>query len=210
MNCIIFYIGFAIAILAVIFALILLIKTGMIKRTKLFGFTPGINAESIRNIAEIIDSIKKGETKEIPFEIEQFAKYYTQILYQMEVSFWFSMIFSLIGLSVLILTLFSSPDITLRTTVISFGSTAIIGVISILFFTRSTAAQREMEKFLDRLRKDRQQAEARKLADTINNSLLKDITKVQLALAYIEAKGEKGSLNEAITEITKSAATKVS
>ena len=60
-----------------------------------------------------------------------------------------------------------------------------------------------MEQFFNKLRKDRQQAEARKMIETIENSLLKDVIKIQLALAYSEINNDTSSINEAIKDTIK-------
>ena len=81
------YIAVILGVLGGLSALYALIKTGIVRRVRFFNFEIETNIESQKNISAIIDSIKKDSNQDIPFEIEQLAKYYTQILYQTKVSF---------------------------------------------------------------------------------------------------------------------------
>jgi len=60
-----------------------------------------------------------------------------------------------------------------------------------------------MGTFFSKLRKDRQQGISRKLVESIEDSILKDTLKIQLALYYSGIQNDTSSINEAIQSAIK-------
>lgn len=58
--------------------------------------------------------------------------------------------------------------------------------VAALFFVQSKSAQASMGDFFDKLRRDRQQVESRKLCEIISDAKAKDALRIQLALHYAE------------------------
>lgn len=58
--------------------------------------------------------------------------------------------------------------------------------IAILFFIQSENAQKSIGKFFDKLRRDRQQLESRKLCEKIENRIVRDALLIKLSLHYAE------------------------
>jgi hypothetical protein len=108
------------------------------------------------------------------------------------------LIFALFGFSILLILSFINLKMNPDKVIISIISTVIIEVISVLFFIRSNKAQKEMGKFLSKLRKDKQQGVTKKLVESIENPVLKDTLKIQLALYYSGIQNDTSSINESI------------
>jgi len=197
------YIGISLGVIGAIGALFWLIKTATSKKVKLFNLEIERNLIAEENYSEIINSIKKEDSKNTTIEIEQLAKYYTLISQQTKISFWFGLIFAIFGFSILLIVTFSNSEMNPGKTIVSFLSTAIIEGVAILFFSRSNKAQKEMEKFFNKLRKDKQQSITRKLVESIEDSMLKDTVKIQLALYYSGLQNDTSSINEAIQSAIK-------
>ena len=121
---------------------------------------------------------------DVPFETEQAAQYYAQILAQSKVSFWFSLTFASLGFVVIIVAGFLAAKGEGTATVAQFTSGAIIEAVSSLFFIQSRRAQESMGAFFEKLRLDRQQLEARRLCDAIARDDVRDALRLQLALFY--------------------------
>jgi uncharacterized membrane protein len=186
------------AILAVVVGLYQLIKTTAKFKLKFGNISIESDKTQKQNYDEIISSFRLAKGNELPFEIEQLAKYYTQILYQNKVSFWFSIVFAAIGFLIIILLIFTNAEIISDKGIVTMVSSIIIEAVSALFYTRSNKAQKEMQEFFNKLRKDRQYGEARKLIESLTNPMIKDIAKVQLALKYSEIENNTETLNEII------------
>ena len=196
-------IGISLGVLGAIGALFWLIKTATSKKVKLFNLEIERDLTAEENYSEIINSIKKEDSNATSPGIEQLAKYYTQISQQTNISFWFGLIFAIFGFSILLIVTFSNTEMNPNKTLVSFLSTAIIEGVAILFFSRSNKAQKEMEKFFNKLRKDKQQGISRKLVESIEDSILKDTLKIQLALYYSGIQNDTSSINEAIQNAIK-------
>ena len=56
----------------------------------------------------------------------------------------------------------------------------VMDAVSALFFVQSKNAQKSMGDFFDKLRRDRQQLESRKLCESISDQTAKDAIKMQL------------------------------
>ncbi|GAA5022045.1 hypothetical protein GCM10011506_01680 [Marivirga lumbricoides] len=187
-------------IVAVLFSALGLIRFGQVRKFKFGNFVIEGDGTTKRDYDDLIKSLRSDSKNDLPFEIEQLAKYYTQILYQTKVSFWFSIIFASLGFSIIVFVIFANQDLASAQSIASFISSAVIEAVSALFFTRSNKAQKEMEEFFNKLRTDRKQAEARRMTDNIEHPLLKDVMKIQLALHYSDIATDSNSVNEAIAK----------
>ena len=201
---IISYIGISLGVIGAIGALFWLIKTATSKKVKLFNLEIERNLVDEENYSEIIDSIKKEGSKNTKPGVEQLSKYYIQISEQTKISFWFGIIFASFGFSILLIIMFSNTYSTSKITILLI-STVIIEGVSVLFFSRSNKARKEMGTFFSKLRKDRQQGISRKLVESIEDSILKDTLKIQLALYYSGIQNDTSSINEAIQSAIKKA-----
>jgi len=131
----------------------------------------------------IIDEQQKESTvEEIPFEAQKLNDYYSQVLTQSKVSFWFSLLFASIGFAVIIIAAFSINNGYSNLFAIISGS--IIEAVSSLFFVLSKQAQKSMNDFFEKLRLDRKHADSRQMCEEIKDEKIRDAIKVQLILHY--------------------------
>ncbi len=119
-----------------------------------------------------------------PFETEALARYYNQALNRANISFWFSLTFASIGFGVIIFAFISYSSGDLKGAVLKVVSGAVIDAVSALFFTQSTASQRSMADFFEKLRLDRLNAEAREMISEIEKVEMRDQLRAQLILKY--------------------------
>jgi len=177
-------------------AIISIVMTVSIAITRIF---PNIN---YTNLITKINSIKneteqgifacesvagwKGKDKtSLSFENLHLSSYYTQTLAQSKISFWFSLIFASLGFTLIIVAVVLHSISSLDKTIITIVSGVIIDAISALFFVQSNNAQKAVGVFFEKLRKDKQIYDAKKLADTIDNHELKDRLKAELSLQLL-------------------------
>ncbi|RYY22985.1 MAG: hypothetical protein EOP62_21675 [Sphingomonadales bacterium] len=118
------------------------------------------------------------------FEVTALANYYNQALSAAKISFWFSLGFASIGFGVIIFAFVSHSAADMAGTVLKVVSGTIIDAVAGLFFVQSTAAQKSMSEFFDKLRLDRLNVEARDLIAQIENSERRDQLRAQLVLKY--------------------------
>jgi hypothetical protein len=119
---------------------------------------------------------------EVPFESQQLAKYYSQVLGQSRVSFWFSLIFASLGFAVIIAAALMYSDKSMGSSVASFVAGVIVDAVAALFFVQSRESQKAMAEFFDKLRADRERLESRRMTEIISNPFVKDALRVQLVL----------------------------
>jgi hypothetical protein len=175
-----------ITIIAFLVALVTLIsafKSGALTRVKFGSMEVSASAKERSDAKVLINSIVHNK-QEIPFETEQLANYYAQVLAQSKTSFWFSLVFAAIGFFVIVFAVFSNSNENFSSTAIQFTAGAVIDAVAGLFFVQSKNAQKSMGEFFDKLRTDRMQAESRTLCDSIDDKKAQDALKVQLALYY--------------------------
>lgn len=118
----------------------------------------------------------------ISFEAMKLSEYYSQVLSQSRISFWFSLIFASIGFLVILLGALTFVDSKLSSSVITMISGLIIDSVSALFFVQSKSAQKSMSDFFEKLRLDRGISDSKEICETISDSSTKDAIKVRLAL----------------------------
>jgi hypothetical protein len=171
-------------IVGVFYTLIAAFKSGVLRKFGL-GSAAASSREKEEATAFIQAVIKPGQ-EALPFETEQLAQYYAQVLAQSKTSFWFSLVFASVGFLVIIIAGFKYTSSTSGATIVQLISGVIMDAVAALFFVQSKSAQASMSEFFDKLRKDRQQVESRKLCESISDPLVKDALKIQLALRYAE------------------------
>lgn len=137
--------------------------------------------------------------KEVPFEIEQLANYYSQILSQSKISFWFSLIFASLGFATIVTAAFLYTSTNGTATIAQFIAGLIMDTVAGLFFVQSRNAQKSMGEFFDKLRSDRLHMESRSLSESIESSQARDALRLHLALHYAGV-GESNGIAKHITE----------
>lgn len=118
----------------------------------------------------------------ISFEAIKLSEYYSQVLSQSKISFWFSLIFASIGFTVILLGAFTFVQNNIGSSVVTMISGVIIDSISALFFVQSKSAQKSMSEFFEKLRLDRGISDSKEICETISDPATKDAIKVRLAL----------------------------
>jgi|GEM_PF-3069450 hypothetical protein len=134
-------------------------------------------------------------------------EYHAQGLAQSKISFWFSLVFSAIGFSVIIFAigLFLRQDTftneplvsTLQKPTYTLIAGTIIEAVAALFFVQSNRARQLMTEFFDRLRIDRKVDEALRLAAEIEDIATSSSLKAMLALSFADVQ----SANDALCRI---------
>ena len=98
-----------ISVLGVVIALASVIaafRAGVLRSIKLGSLEIKGNEKDVQEAREIIRTVTAPDsTKKVPFETEQLANYYAQVLAQSKTSFWFSLIFASIGFLIIALLL---------------------------------------------------------------------------------------------------------
>ncbi|KVL20568.1 hypothetical protein WJ45_27300 [Burkholderia ubonensis] len=174
--------------IAAIFSIITVIgafRSGVLTKIRLGSFEIAADTDSKEraNIEGAIVSSVTGRD-EIPFEVEQLTNYYTQVLSQSKVAFWFSLVFASLGFVAIMVAAFFYGSTTSGSTVAQFIAGTIMEAVASLFFVQSKNAQKSMGEFFDKLRSDRLHLESRKMCDAIQNPQTQDALKLNLALHY--------------------------
>jgi TRADD-N domain-containing protein len=178
------------------------IRSGVLRRLRLgFGsFEFVVSAPERAQARALIESVTHPDREAVPFETEQLAQYYSQVLAQSKTSFWFSLIFASLGFAVIVIAGFMYSSATLGATVAQFFAGVIMDAVSALFFVQSKNAQAAMAEFFDKLRRDRQAFEARKLCESLEDPIARDALRIELALNYAgiadSSKVSKSILND--------------
>lgn len=129
---------------------------------------------------------ESAEEEEAPFETEQLASYYSQVLTQSKISFWFSLVFASIGFLIIVLAAFLYSKMDTGSAIARFIAGGVIDAIAALFFVQSNRAHASMADFFEKLRRDRHHFEARKLCESIESASARDALRIRLALHYAE------------------------
>lgn len=174
-----------IAVLVAGYAMVTAIRSGLLTK---FRIGP---LEFRRETAEaraLIRKVAAPDREPLPFETEELAKYYGSVLAQSKTSFWFSLMFASLGFMVIIVAVFvytrgTAPS---GTSYLQLLAGVIIDATGGLFFVQSQRAQAAMANFFDKLRRDRLQAESRKLCDGVEDVKAKDALRILLCLHYAE------------------------
>ena len=175
----------AIAFLGVVVSILGALKAGVLTRFKFGAFELEAGLEDRRAVKEIIESAATSSEK-VPFETEQLANYYSQVLAQSKVSFWFSLVFASIGFFIIVIAAFVHSQSDVGSTIARFIAGGVVDAIAVLFFVQSKQAQQSMGDFFDKLRRDRNHVEARKLCEALGTQEARDALRIRLALHYAE------------------------
>jgi len=187
-----------VSVLVAVASLVGAMRAGVLKRLRLGSIQIEVTQQERERARELVRTVVTG-AESVPFETEQLALYYGQILAQSKVSFWFSLVFASLGFVVLVAAVFMYSSDSVGTTVAQFVAGTIMDAVAALFFVQSRSAQTAMGEFFDKLRKDRNHLESRKLCESIEDSKTKDALKVQLALHYAEVENSPGVAATLIT-----------
>lgn len=177
---------FAIVGGSVVAALIIILaafRSGTITEIR-FGNLFRASSKARKESEQLFRSLKASSDQELPFETEQLARYYGEVLTQSKISFWFSLFFAVIGFLVIIVAAFMFSSRADATAWIQMLAGTIIDAVAALFFVQSRRAQKSMADFFDKLRLDRQHTDSKTMCDTIENPTAKDVLKIQLSLYY--------------------------
>jgi hypothetical protein len=179
------WVAASVAAATAIFALSSALRSGLLRRIRLGAFEIEASPREKQEAIALIEAVA-GPRVDVPFETEQLAQYYSQVLAQSKISFWFSLIFASLGFVVIIIASFMYSTATAGATVAQIVAGVIMDAVSALFFVQSKNAQAAMGEFFDKLRRDRQQAESRKLCESVADPQAKDALRIHLALHYAE------------------------
>lgn len=178
-----------IATLGVIAALVTVIaafRSGVLRSIEFGSLKIQASEREIQQAKEIISSVTAPGAEKVPFETEQLANYYAQVLAQSKTSFWFSLVFASIGFLIIVLAAFMHADAESGSTIARFIAGGVVDAVAALFFVQSKRAQESMADFFDKLRRDRNHVEARNLCENLETKEAKDALRLRLALHYAE------------------------
>ena len=162
------------------------LKSGVLTRLRLGAFEIEASPRERKEAAALIEAVARPESESVPFETEQLAQYYSQVLAQSKISFWFSLIFASLGFLVIVVAGFTYSSTANGATIAQFIAGIVMDAVAALFFVQSKNAQASMGDFFDKLRRDRQQVESRKLCEIVGDVRARDALRIQLALHYAE------------------------
>jgi hypothetical protein len=186
------YSDFAIAIMGLVTVIISIMgafRSGALRQLRLGSFElrgRGAPVADQQLEQKLISSITTSEGESIPFEAQQLAGYYAQVLAQSRISFWFSLVFASIGFSIIVLAAFTHSAADPGSTIARFIAGGVVDAVAALFFVQSKRAQQSMADFFDKLRRDRNHFEARKLCESLDTRQARDALRVRLSLHYAE------------------------
>ncbi len=173
------------SVIVAIFAIIGAMRSGVLKRLRFGSIEIEANPQEQEQIRALVRSVSN-DSVSVPFETEQLALYYGQILSQSKISFWFSLVFASLGFVILVIAVFLYSTNSVGTTVAQFIAGTIMDAVAALFFVQSRNAQKSMGEFFDKLRRDRNHLESRQLCKNIEDKLARDALRIQLSLHYAE------------------------
>jgi 20S proteasome alpha/beta subunit len=185
---------YAITGIAVVFSVFTLVgafRSGALTKIKMGNLEIASNNVENQNIRSAIENSVSGKD-DIPYEVEQLTNYYSQILSQSKVSFWFSLVFASLGFVVIVLAAFLYSADASGTTVVQFIAGLVMEAVSSLFFVQSKNSQKSMGEFFDKLRSDRLHLESRKMCDDIQSVQVQDALKLHLSLHYAGVGNSEG------------------
>ena len=108
--------------------------------------------------------------------------YHSQTIKQAAVLFWFSLIMVFLGFTLIAYTLIASPNMTADwQPAFKLSLSVIIELVAGVLFRESARVRQRATEFYDRLRVDLNQTNAANLVESIDDSLMRDLIKVELA-----------------------------
>ncbi|WP_411132284.1 hypothetical protein AAFX34_15765 [Vibrio vulnificus] len=166
-----------------VFSIIGAFESGALTKVRLGQFEIAADDSDKQRIRTSIEQSVSGKS-EVPFEVEQLTNYYSQVLSQSKIAFWFSLVFASLGFVAIVLAAFLYTSESSGTTIAQFVAGTIMEAVASLFFVQSKNSQKSMGDFFDKLRNDRLHHESRKLCDDIQDKNAQDALKLHLALHY--------------------------
>ncbi len=173
-------------------------RAGVLKKVRFGSLEIVASPQEREQVRELVRSVSD-PAGTLPFETEQLALYYGQVLSQSKISFWFSLIFASLGFLMLVGAIFMYSSDAVGTTVAQFVAGTIMDAVAALFFVQSRNAQTSMGEFFDKLRRDRNHLESRKLCNDVEDPRGRDALRIQLALHYAEVPEASGVASSIIS-----------
>lgn len=180
---------FMAAIASILVALAIIIaamKAGILRRVRFGRFEFEASEKERQQAKALVAAVIAPDREPVPFETEQLAQYYAQVLAQSKISFWFSLLFASLGFAVIVIAGFRYSSASGGAAIAQFIAGIIMDAVAALFFVQSKNAQTAMGEFFDKLRRDRQQAESRRLCENVASPAARDALRVQLSLHYAD------------------------
>jgi hypothetical protein len=175
-----------ITVILAVLAIIGAMRAGVLTRLRLGNLLEIQATPQARELAKKFSEAAIGGREGVPFETEQLALYYGQTLAQSKISFWFSLIFASLGFVVIIVAVFLYTGASAGATAAQFAAGVIMDSVAALFFVQSRNAQKSMGEFFDKLRRDRQELESRKLCESLESATARDALRIELSLHYAQ------------------------
>lgn len=169
-----------ITVLAVILSIIIAWKKGLLVEKKGGKDTDARRPTVIRGDANVIQ-ISPSEMQRMAYDPNKFDEYHQQSINQSRISFWFSLIFAMIGFLIIATSIFTYSD---KSGYLGIVAGTIIDAVSALFFVQSNKARQLMSDFFDKLRQDRKLEESLKLCESIDDVFLRNAVKVKLSIYF--------------------------
>ena len=192
---------FASAIAAMLVALSIIVagmSSCILKRIRLGAFEIEASERERLQAKALVATVAAPNREPVPFETEQLAQYYAQVLAQSKVTFWFSL-FASLGFAVIVLAGYRYTNASGGAALAQFFAGMIMDAVAALFFVQSRNAQTAMGDFFDKLRKDRLQVESRRLCESIASVPARDALRVQLCLHYADVENREQVAGTIIT-----------
>jgi hypothetical protein len=174
------------SILVALAIIVVAMRSGFLSRVRFGAFEIVASPKEQAQAAALVAAVTTPDKEPVPFETEQLAQYYAQVLAQSKVSFWFSLFFASLGFGVIVIAGFSYTKDAGGAAAAQFIAGIIMDAVAALFFVQSKNAQAAMGDFFDKLRRDRQQVESRRLCESITSGPARDALRVQLSLHYAD------------------------
>jgi hypothetical protein len=179
------------SILVALAIIVTAMRSGLLKRVRFGAFEIEATERERAQAKALVAAVARPGTEPVPFETEQLAQYYAQVLAQSKISFWFSLLFASLGFGVIVIAGFKYTSTANGAAVAQFVAGIIMDAVAALFFVQSKNAQAAMGDFFDKLRRDRQQVESRRLCESISSPAARDALRVQLSLHYAEVESRE-------------------
>src|ERR1035441_1929553 len=95
----------SIAAAVAIAGLVAALRSGLLRRIRLGAFEIEAGPREKQQAKALIEAVARPR-ENVPFETEQLAQYYSQVLAHSRISFWFSLIFASLGFVVIVVASF--------------------------------------------------------------------------------------------------------
>src|SRR6185437_1382935 len=106
----------SVAIITAIAGLAAALRSGLLRRIRFGAFEIEATLQDKKQARALIEAVARPR-EDVPFETEQLAQYYSQVLANSKISFWFSLIFASLGFVVIVIASFLYSTTTIGATV---------------------------------------------------------------------------------------------